>query len=609
MYVNDNNGFGDAAPSCASTNCSAVSRDRFDKQPPDLLRVLNRSSNNAATWFANLSDENRFALTSIFNRLCKYGLWCHVLSVLKIDNGEEPVVIADRVFNVPGRTPSVYFMSPSGEALVQAILGTGRFCKAHGIGASQHKGQITLREISASDSLHISVGPGNRFDAHIDKFSPVTEKQGGILCSNSATVAALTHIGRELVPELVRKVTGIPGVQIFPDFETTPAVPRPEPTSRQDAGPPPPLIGITLRGPRKRTVQRPVSNAGPLLPVEVVKKIEQEVRNSISPDALVPAHVLARRAKARRALEFSGPFEEAALRKARDTAEREAASYPDPILLALDLAERMEHARRGRVNWVRLELPQYDFGSRKAIAASIAKIANLIRSHLPERSAIGTIIIIFGSGNAATREEVKLGGIPHAPSLSGLGDAVKKQQLIDRIQYIEAEVTRLQKDGRLTMSYKAKGPMPDDKKTKFIKRFIDPMLKHDLAIDLLLKVNQGNHPVGIAWGNGKIGFNGTIALDREQAIGGQGSPAVIFIDEQAPDLKNLPTLIANPDVLLFHELLHARCTQNGTVVGDEEEMERRVIGIGKYTNTTPTENAYRDAKGLQRRCCWKRETL
>jgi hypothetical protein len=307
-------------------------------------------------------------------------------------------------------------------------------------------------------------------------------------------------------------------------------------------------------------------------------------------------------------LEFAGPFEEAALRKARDAAEGEAASYPDPILLALDLAERMEHARRGRVNWVKIELPQYDFSSRKAIAGSIAKIANIIRSHLPKWP-LGTIIIIFGSGNAATREEVKLGGLPYAPDLSGLGDAVKKQQLIDRIQYIEADVTRLKKDGRLTMSYQAKGAMPDDKKTKFIKRFIDPMLKHDLAIDLLLKVNQGTHPVGIAWGNGKFGFSGTIALDRTQAIGGKGSAAIIFIDEQAPDLKTLPTLVDNPDVLLFHELLHARCTQNGTVVADEEEMERRVIGIGKYTNSKPTENVYRDAKGLQRRCCWNRETL
>ena len=411
MYIVDNNGLGDdGAPSCTSTNCSAVSVDRFEKQPPDLQRVLARSFTDPAGWFARLSAENRFALTAIFNRLCSFGLWCHVSSILKIDDGEAPVIIADRVFNVPGSTPSVFFMSPSVGRLVDALMGTGRFCKAHGIGASQHPGQTTLREISGSDSLHVSIGPGNRFDAHIDKFSPVPESTGSSLCSNNPTVAALTHIGRELVPAIVREKTGIPGVQVFPDFELTPNVPRPEPPSRQDAGPPPPIIGITLRGPRKPTTPPRVSAANPLLPVDVVRQIDRAIKDQVSLDALVPAPVLARRAQARRALEFAGPFEEDALRKARDAAESEAGSYPDPALFALDLAERIEQARRARTTWVQIPLPQYrDFASRKAIAGQIGKIALILRNFLPDRAKdVRSIVVIFGSGNQATREEVKL---------------------------------------------------------------------------------------------------------------------------------------------------------------------------------------------------------
>jgi len=386
--------------------------DRFDKQPPDLQRVLARSFTDPAEWFARLSPENRLALAAIFNRLCQFRLWCHVTSVLKIADGEAPVLIADRVYNVPGSTPSVYFMSQSGDALIKALMATGRFCMARGIGASQHPGQTTLREISGSDSLHVSIGPGNRFDAHIDKFSPVTERSGSTFCSNSASVAALTHIGRELIPEIVRRKTGVPGVQLFPDFELTPNVPRPEPGSRQDAGLPPPAIGITVYGPRKSTPRRAVRQASPLLPVEVVKQIYGAIGAQVSPDALVPSHVLARRAQARRALEFAGPFEEAALRKARDTAEGEAAAYPDPNELALDLAERMEHARRGRVAWVRLDLPQYssgDFNSRKPIAGQIGKMALIMRNYLPDHAKdVRTIVVIFGSGNFAAREEIKL---------------------------------------------------------------------------------------------------------------------------------------------------------------------------------------------------------
>src|SRR5262245_52933585 len=129
MYILVGRGLGDA-PSCTSTNCSAVSVDRFDKQPTDLQRVLTKSFQDPARWFARLDPESRFALTSIFNRMCRYGVWCHVRLVLKIVAGEAPVMIADRIYEVPGRTPSVYFISSAGDALIKALMATGRFCMA-----------------------------------------------------------------------------------------------------------------------------------------------------------------------------------------------------------------------------------------------------------------------------------------------------------------------------------------------------------------------------------------------------------------------------------------------------------------------------------------------
>ena len=181
----------------------------------------------------------------------------------------------------------------------------------------------------------------------------------------------------------------------------------------------------------------------------------------------------------------------------------------------------------------------------------------------------------------------------------------------NQISFIEAEVTTtLQRDGRSAISFRRLGSMDPKKQAQFIKRFCDPILKYDVGRKLLAAVRNGKHPVEIAWGNGKFGFNGTIETDRAQAVGGRGSGAVIFIDQDAPDLKKLPTIIANPDVGLFHELLHAWHSQNGTVVDNEEEMERRVIGIGeKYINAKGTENDYREARNLDRRCCWKKEKL
>ena len=64
-----------------------------------------------------------------------------------------------------------------------------------------------------------------------------------------------------------------------------------------------------------------------------------------------------------------------------------------------------------------------------------------------------------------------------------------------------------------------------------------------------------NNTVEIAWGNGKLGLNGTPC---DESTGSRRWEwfwvAVIVIDEQASDIKNLPTIIDNPDVLLFHEL-------------------------------------------------------
>lgn len=183
-------------------------------------------------------------------------------------------------------------------------------------------------------------------------------------------------------------------------------------------------------------------------------------------------------------------------------------------------------------------------------------------------------------------------------------------QVRERIHYVEVDNVKLTRaDGRVAMTFRLIGPMADATRRRFISRFINPILRHDLGRKLLAEVDQGGHPVAIAWGNGRFGFNGTIAHDRRQAIGGNGSGATIFIDERAPDLGRLETLRDNPDALFFHELVHAFHIQSGTNENDEAQMERKVIGLGDYSKWRRTENGYRRAKGIQLRCCRDRETL
>ena len=174
------------------------------------------------------------------------------------------------------------------------------------------------------------------------------------------------------------------------------------------------------------------------------------------------------------------------------------------------------------------------------------------------------------------------------------------------VEVTNVKITR--SGGRLVVSsFTVGNEMGADKRQKFINRFINPMRKSGLAQSVMQALNAGRHPIQIAWDNGRFGFNGTIAWNRKDAVGGQGSASVIFLDEDAPDWSRLTTIKENPDVGLFHEFLHALQIQSGMAIDNERESENRVIGIGNYSSCKFTENAYRNDRTLPFRCCWDRE--
>ena len=382
----------EAMPPCTSTECSAISLDRFAEQPADLQTVVAKSFVDPADWFEGLDRERRFALTAIFNRMCRYGLWCHLRLILRIVPGEALVTVDGETFRVPGSTPSVYFMSRSGAALGEALMATGRFCTASGAGASQHPGQTTLREISGSDSLHVSIGPGDQFDAHIDRHSPVVEHPGSSFCPNHPSPAAVAHIGRELVPEMVRKGGRILGIRIPGTFPGVEVFPEPAPPPPVPAGAPglePTLVSITLRGPVRA---RPgPSGVAPPLDRKTEELLNKEVPARIRRDALVPSAAGRQLAAIARAREEAGPDEERALIAALEAARERVESFADAHEFAKDLARRMDQARcSGRPAFAVQLGPTYanlSPAETKALLAEIRKIARILRALLAERAA------------------------------------------------------------------------------------------------------------------------------------------------------------------------------------------------------------------------------
>ncbi|MGH4007051.1 MAG: hypothetical protein ACRDTH_02595 [Pseudonocardiaceae bacterium] len=383
------------------------------------------------------------ALTQIFNRMCRYGVWCHVRLVLRIEAGGKPLKLAGHSFPVPGSTPSVFFTSPSGNALIEALMATGKFCMAFGAGASQHPGQTTVREVSGSDSLHISISSDDTFDAHVDRYSPVLDPPGSAFCPNEPTPAAVGHIGREVVPGDVRKgvrIGGIPirgpaGFQVFPD----PGPPVPVPPGAVGPEPFRSSPGFSLGGvislllsalldSSRITVQGPLpKRPEPLVPPEakrpspdvaeleakVITPMTRELEQKVSRDALLPSRVRVRKRETQRALEVAGPDEEEKRRKAAEEAEAEVSSHADAHLLGIDLAARMVQAQINGEATVRLALgPAYgglDDIDCRFITGAIRTIALIVRKHLPGRAAgVRSVIVLFGVVNDVKSEVIDL---------------------------------------------------------------------------------------------------------------------------------------------------------------------------------------------------------
>ena len=75
------------------------------------------------------------------------------------------------------RSRGHHFVVEDPEALVRELEATGRFRRDGPMGRLFHPGKISLREVSATHSLHITLGEGNRVSAHVDRYSPLAPSQ------------------------------------------------------------------------------------------------------------------------------------------------------------------------------------------------------------------------------------------------------------------------------------------------------------------------------------------------------------------------------------------------------------------------------------------------
>lgn len=181
----------------------------YDSQPAALREVLERSfPENAWSVFSALSDANRSNLTYTYNRMVDHGLWGHVRFIRGFVDGEKPVKIGPLELHVAGKSESILFEVYDAKALRDTMLTSGKFGKDSGPTGALHPGQDSMREWTtvSTDGLHLSVGPGNAADAHIDKKSPTNAPKRQT--SQMDLVRSLEHHWQEVWPEFLRLTPG-----------------------------------------------------------------------------------------------------------------------------------------------------------------------------------------------------------------------------------------------------------------------------------------------------------------------------------------------------------------------------------------------------------------
>ena len=86
------------------------------------------------------------------------------------------------------------------------LVSSGRFCRDTRAGGLLHRGEVSLREVSDGDSLHVCVD-GERVSVHVDHYSPVAGSNPDGTCRYSIG-AIVAHVVAHLSDQVRRLAHG-----------------------------------------------------------------------------------------------------------------------------------------------------------------------------------------------------------------------------------------------------------------------------------------------------------------------------------------------------------------------------------------------------------------
>ena len=180
----------------------------YEKLPSGLKGKLSQD------FWGGLGTTQRQTLIETYRRLKQYGAWDYIKRVTgEKEHPERHVKLFGFEFETDGNSGGLTYEATDADGLIKKLKATGHFGEDGKFMGLMHPGQRSNREWSNDPDdprgMHVSTGPGNKVDAHIDKQSPVGKPKDGKTTVDPGK--AWKHGLKELVPEPVRKLArGVP---------------------------------------------------------------------------------------------------------------------------------------------------------------------------------------------------------------------------------------------------------------------------------------------------------------------------------------------------------------------------------------------------------------
>src|SRR5262245_47522583 len=203
----------DAASGVQHTDGRLSPNAQYEELPSDLQSKMKQK-----IWQA-LPEGQSATLVASYQQFKAAGVWDEITEVVgQKEKREAPVRLPGGLeTDVAGNSGAIQYRVRDSKQFVRKIQEKNpNFGVDGGLMGALHPGQVGLREAGPTTSLHISVGPGNLMDAHIDRVNPVDQPKNGQTQMNISRGAKNWRL--EVLPEMIRKQIGPPGVIIDGDI-------------------------------------------------------------------------------------------------------------------------------------------------------------------------------------------------------------------------------------------------------------------------------------------------------------------------------------------------------------------------------------------------------